>query len=1368
MYSNLPLQEQAIVTVVLPSIMKDALAVEINRIVQIKQSTDPFLTALEITLKAIYQTRLDSSFDQLNQFLIEINLVVLELETMVAREDYDPKDCAMLIDSIHQDINVIILADLLHFCGEPQKLSLTLRLELVKLLLKEQDQTQEIGWLLTALTDLIQADFPQAYLKRVVSLFKDNTDFDVSIQRMQAIFEMDPNDPVLAWLLSDTSTLNEEQVKTILKMLPLYSESINREALCDFFKSQHSDKLTTFLSHIETQNPENTQTRILILSKAKETYLSINPTATVNEAEILTVYQQLESLEDTELGDLKTFYEKSPAPFNCLQDCLSKRTPEKPFSDVLKDFKRNPYGPRPNNRYDTTEVDRVINELRDLQTEDTYDILYRTQLKNAFLFVNEYGKAVVETLDEDELRNAFLDLKEKQPKSLSNWLMALALSREAMYRATGKFPYSTQIIALLDSMMHEGNLLQSIATGQGKSITDSMLGALLYLDAKHVLITTSSLGDCRRDVAGFSPFFSTLGIPYAKKPITSRSEIVEFEASGINYSTAIDFNLFLLNRGELEGQSDAIFGNEKVSIIINEFDDAMLNNHVVSRLSTTDEKAPAKDQDWIYREIRHTVERSNHFKQFLKEQKREQIDFIKAALLRYVTEKLPPNKKAKNNDYVQSLTDERILGWIEACHTVSKLERDGRDFTVSQPVLMEIDGIVQETRLVHPLMLDQQINTQGQFGNGVQQILCDKINEEDESRRKRKVKLVIPRESKTLLASMSCNLFEQYLNREGVIRGSSATPGSTEQRKTLDARYQGLAFSNVPSHQPNIVKQHDPIECDNATLQHEQVADILAQYKKSKRPCLIICKDIKTAKALHHFLAGKITEDTLNYFDGTPDSEKEALKNAAEPGKITVVTIACGRNKDIPYKKIGKDAGMNVIYTAVEPENIREQGIGRTGRGGSPGDVHFVYNKEDYPGSTWKTLAETMERESDAEREHKEWLYRLLSHFFAEYKKTLPENLTPQDRKARIIAQWSPFLEHVEKLYKDTVPKNATKEQKDTFLEVAIEKLCNTGLSTEDQTVLFSLLENNAPIVPIVQGKTPVSTKQVRVSEAASPAILALRYDCATVERRNFWIKRILDNSLLKNSDLVELAKTLTNQTTSTESSFKEDIQSFFNKISQAKSVSQLVKDHQSMHFLENLLFSETAIRSTERSTMINLTIKKQLVSALLSEYMSQPFYIQSRRKASVQDLEKTIQMENNDNDEHLIRLLINAQKKITTDDIEENKTRWRALHRTGSRYQDTLTHAIDLLISLNPALSDKIERVFEAQPSNEAETETVDNSINKKLKYEQLESQSSYAFFRAQHVDRQNAKVLEKSAQLLFGRQLNRETESECFKKRP
>ena len=50
----------------------------------------------------------------------------------------------------------------------------------------------------------------------------------------------------------------------------------------------------------------------------------------------------------------------------------------------------------------------------------------------------------------------------------------VALAREAMYRTTGKFPYSTQIIAMLNVMLQGGNILSGINTGQGKGLTSAL------------------------------------------------------------------------------------------------------------------------------------------------------------------------------------------------------------------------------------------------------------------------------------------------------------------------------------------------------------------------------------------------------------------------------------------------------------------------------------------------------------------------------------------------------------------------------------------------------------------------------------------------------------------------------------------------------------------------------------------------------------------------------------------------------------------------------------------------------------------------------------------------------------------------------
>ncbi len=231
----------------------------------------------------------------------------------------------------------------------------------------------------------------------------------------------------------------------------------------------------------------------------------------------------LTQLPKNELELLSTFYQTTPVSAECLLTALHKWHSTKPnhFEDFLLEFEKAPFGERNfNHQFSTAEVERVINQSRDCLNKTPYPYHYRKKLMESFLFVNQIGEKLpvyynkpAKDLTNAEIKAYFADLKAKKISTLTPFqsrLMALGLLREAMYRSTGEFPFSTQMIALIDGMMHPGDFISNIDTGQGKSLIDSMKAALLWLDSDRIDLTTSSLTDAKRDIANYGPFFTVI------------------------------------------------------------------------------------------------------------------------------------------------------------------------------------------------------------------------------------------------------------------------------------------------------------------------------------------------------------------------------------------------------------------------------------------------------------------------------------------------------------------------------------------------------------------------------------------------------------------------------------------------------------------------------------------------------------------------------------------------------------------------------------------------------------------------------------------------------------------------------------------
>src|SRR5690606_1029638 len=129
---------------------------------------------------------------------------------------------------------------------------------------------------------------------------------------------------------------------------------------------------------------------------------------------------------------------------------------------------KEPYGPRDKAQFDASQVGRVLDTIESLGTRNSrlLNLIERSELSTCFRLLNALGN-FAPIYEEDSRRLSAMQLSRVQMHNLREIYVEqlrnprtteaekfklriayLVLLREAMYRTTGRFPNSTQIIAL--------------------------------------------------------------------------------------------------------------------------------------------------------------------------------------------------------------------------------------------------------------------------------------------------------------------------------------------------------------------------------------------------------------------------------------------------------------------------------------------------------------------------------------------------------------------------------------------------------------------------------------------------------------------------------------------------------------------------------------------------------------------------------------------------------------------------------------------------------------------------------------------------------------------------------------------------------
>lgn len=923
-------------------------------------------------------------------------------------------------------------------------------------------------------------NFPSVYIAKFVLLFPRLNTQGLRLtflQQLMTTFQHDEADPLLLWMMK-TDGLTADSLSTISTL----TQNIinNRAAVHLLFAMMSAGRqpiLDTWLTGV-TSWSENVAKKIIEI-------LAITYTATPlallkkNPVDYIHLTAMLGKLSAENLDTLYTKLRNSSIAITCLNDGLNNLRESQPFNDFINDFEKAPFGKRDlTAQFDIEQVERVVNGFIDLNNQSAYSYTYRKQMMEAFLLVNRAGNDLpvyynkpAKDLSNDEIKQLFCSIKSGEFRHLDPFqtrLYALGLMREAMYRTTGQFPYSTQMITLIDCMMHQGDVISNIDTGQGKSMIDAMKATLLWLESGRVDLTTASLIDAKRDINIYCPFWSLLGVPFAKTPISSTSPFDTYERQGINLGTIAQFALFYSKaKGE---QVD--LDSEQVSLVMNESDYTILDDRIVYRYASTGGPGLiGAGKEWIYDAINQFVIKPD-FKADTTSQA-EDVAALRAHLLQQA------KRQKKSAKIIEKLSDKKLLMLLESAIIVNYRLKENVDYVLTEkPEPKLINGVVRQTRSAKILMKDGKVSTDSQYGNGMQQLLYSKLNKiyGDEA-------FIIEPESKTIISSNNRNMIDYYRSKKGFIWGSSGTVG---WGKEIDLQYQkyGFEFSKVEPHQSTKITLNKPIILSSEIAQFKKIIRQLQPGKTSKqykKPNVVFFKDIETATRFHAYLKDQYKTQAMQLYTGL-GHEEQIIRDAAQSGMITITTPALGRNTDIDYDK---SVGMDVIITFVASARVDRQMGGRTGRQGSKGHVIHMLNQADLGKKTIDEVRAQLDEKAEIERQFNEELYDTLGG--------LLRHLGKAD-KAFFKEHWSEFSEQVESRYR-TEKQDGT-YRRDQFLQDIVAKF--NALTSKQ--VLVDELKQTMHQHHEINEKDALDKKNVVLADCISPDIMAYHFVNPTMQ----------------------------------------------------------------------------------------------------------------------------------------------------------------------------------------------------------------------------------------------------------------------------
>ncbi len=152
----------------------------------------------------------------------------------------------------------------------------------------------------------------------------------------------------------------------------------------------------------------------------------------------------------------------------------------------------------------------------------------------------------------------------------------------------------------------------------------------------------------------------------------------------------------------------------------------------------------------------------------------------------------------------------------------------------------------------------------------------------------------------------------------------------------------------IPTHRPIVRKDMEDLIYKTKREKYNAVIDEISELVKAGRPVLVGTTSVETSELLSRML--KLRSVAHNILNAKHhQKEAQVVKEAGQPGMVTIATNMAGRGTDIKLGPGVREAGGLAILGTERHESRRvdRQLRGRAGRQGDPGSSQFFVSLED-------------------------------------------------------------------------------------------------------------------------------------------------------------------------------------------------------------------------------------------------------------------------------------------------------------------------------------------------------------------------------------------------------------------------------------
>ena len=527
-----------------------------------------------------------------------------------------------------------------------------------------------------------------------------------------------------------------------------------------------------------------------------------------------------------------------------------------------------------------------------------------------------------ERLTDDELRGKTAEFKQRleNGESLEELIFeAYAAVREAFKRTIGVRLFDVQLMGGI--VLHEGDIAEQ-KTGEGKTFTAVQALYLNGLTGRGVHLVTVNDYLAKRDAEWTRPVYellgSSVGFIQNLMPFAQRREAYTCD---VTYGTNSEFGFDYL-RDNMAVTLDGVVQRSHAYAIVDEVD-SILVDEARTPLIISGEPETAAETYYQFARVAKDLEGAPATRKTAKgldETELSGADFLYDEKFKTVSPAQATIEKVERALGIDNLYDPRnvilVNHLMQALKAQSLYKRD-------------VDYVVQEGEVKIVDEFTGRIMEGRRWSEGLHQAIEAKEG-------------VRIREENVTLATIT---LQNYFRLYEKLAGMTGT-AKTEEKEFVEIY--DLHVVEIPTNQPVARLDENDFIFKTPDAKFAAVLEDIVERHEEGQPVLVGTIAVETSEFLSQLLTRRgIPHNVLNAKEH--EREGEIIKDAGQPGAVTIATNMAGRGVDI---KLGEGVvemgGLYVLGTERhESRRIDNQLRGRSGRQGDPGETRFYLSGQD-------------------------------------------------------------------------------------------------------------------------------------------------------------------------------------------------------------------------------------------------------------------------------------------------------------------------------------------------------------------------------------------------------------------------------------